>query len=149
MRKHYYTDLYVYEVQLVFNKLIYVYYLKPLPSYILNPLPQRLMPLEQVMNHQVNKQEWDVVKKKKLIHRSRIHWHILHVIAKFLFSSVKFNHSVMSDSLQPHELQHARPPCPSPTPWVHSNSVYRVSDAIQPSHPLLSPSPPAHNPSQH
>ena len=30
--------------------------------------------------------------------------------------------SVMSDSLWPHELQHARPPCPSPTPWVHSNS---------------------------
>ena len=33
-----------------------------------------------------------------------------------------FSHSVMSDSLQPHELQHARPPCPSPTPRVHSNS---------------------------
>ena len=30
--------------------------------------------------------------------------------------------SVMSDSLQPHELQHARPPCPSPTPRVHSDS---------------------------
>ena len=30
--------------------------------------------------------------------------------------------SVMSDSLRPHELQHARPPCPSPTPWVHPNS---------------------------
>ena len=33
-----------------------------------------------------------------------------------------FSHSVMSDSLQPHELQHARPPCPSPTPGVYSNS---------------------------
>ena len=30
--------------------------------------------------------------------------------------------SVMSDSLRPHELQHARPPCPSPTPWVHWDS---------------------------
>ena len=39
-----------------------------------------------------------------------------------LFSSVQFSHSVMSDSLWPHELQHARPPCPSPTPGVHSNS---------------------------
>ena len=37
------------------------------------------------------------------------------------FSSVQFSHSVMSDSLQPHELQHARPPCPSPTPRVHPN----------------------------
>ena len=38
------------------------------------------------------------------------------------FSSVQFSCSVVSDSLQPHELQHARPPCPSPTPGVHSDS---------------------------
>ena len=37
------------------------------------------------------------------------------------FISVQFSHSVMSDSLRPHELQHARPPCPSPTPRVHPN----------------------------
>ena len=37
-------------------------------------------------------------------------------------SSVQFSRSVMSNSLRPHELQHARPPCPSPTPRVHSNS---------------------------
>ena len=37
-------------------------------------------------------------------------------------TSVQFSHSVMSDSLWPHESQHARPPCPSPTPRVHSNS---------------------------
>ena len=36
--------------------------------------------------------------------------------------SVQFSCSVMSDSLWSHELQHARPPCPSPTPRVHSNS---------------------------
>ena len=35
--------------------------------------------------------------------------------------SVQFSHSVVSDSLQPHELQHARPPCPSPSPGVHPN----------------------------
>ena len=40
----------------------------------------------------------------------------------FQFSSVQFSHSVMSSSLWPHELQHARPPCLSPTPGVHSNS---------------------------
>ena len=38
------------------------------------------------------------------------------------FASVQFSGSVVSDSLRPHELQHARPPCPSPTPGVHSNS---------------------------
>ena len=38
------------------------------------------------------------------------------------FSSVQFSHSVVSDSLWPHESQHARPPCPSPTPRVHSDS---------------------------
>ena len=36
--------------------------------------------------------------------------------------SVQFSRSVVSDSLRPHELQHARPPCPSPTPGVYSNS---------------------------
>ena len=36
--------------------------------------------------------------------------------------AVQFSHSVVSDSLQPHELQHARPPCPSPTPRVYPNS---------------------------
>ena len=37
------------------------------------------------------------------------------------FSLVQFSHSVMSNSLWPHELQHTRPPCPSPTPRVHLN----------------------------
>ena len=38
------------------------------------------------------------------------------------FSSVQFNRSVVSSSLRSHELQHARSPCPSPTPRIHSNS---------------------------
>ena len=38
------------------------------------------------------------------------------------FSSVQFSCSVVFDSLRPHGLQHARPPCPSPTPGVYSNS---------------------------
>ena len=37
------------------------------------------------------------------------------------YASVQFSCSVVSDSLRPHELQHARPPCPSPTPGVHPN----------------------------
>ena len=40
----------------------------------------------------------------------------------WVISSVQFSHSVMSNSLRPHELQHARPPCPSPTPGVYPNS---------------------------
>ena len=40
----------------------------------------------------------------------------------FSFVSVQFSRSVLSDSLWPHGLQHARPPCPSPTPRVYSNS---------------------------
>ena len=46
------------------------------------------------------------------IHQSYVH----------VFSSVQFSCSVVSVSLQPHESQHARPPCPSPTPGVHSDS---------------------------
>ena len=42
-------------------------------------------------------------------------------LSLYVSSSVQFS-SVMSDSLRPHELQHTRPPCPSPTPRVHSNS---------------------------
>ena len=38
-----------------------------------------------------------------------------------IISSVQFSRSVVSDSLRPHESQHARPPCPSPTPGVHPN----------------------------
>ena len=38
------------------------------------------------------------------------------------FSSIQFSRSVVSDSLRPHESQHARPPCPSPTPKVHWDS---------------------------
>ena len=45
-----------------------------------------------------------------------------HNLKLTLFSSVQFSRSVVSDSLRPHELQHARPPCPSPTPGVHPNS---------------------------
>ena len=62
------------------------------------------------------------------------------------FSSV--SHSVVSSSLRPHELQHTRPPCPSQTPGVYSNSC-PLSRWCHPSHPMSSPSPPAPNPSQH
>ena len=71
--------------------------------------------------------------------------------------SVQFSRSVVSDSAT-HESQHARLPCPSPTPRIYSNSCPSMVDmmppmldgeAIQPSHPLTSPSSPAPNTSQH
>ena len=66
-----------------------------------------------------------------------------------MFISDQFSCSVVSDSLQPHELQLTRPPCPSPTPGIYPTRVHLISDAIQLSHPLLSPSPPTFNLSQH
>ena len=51
-------------------------------------------------------------------------------------SSVQFSRSVMSDSLRPHESQHARPSCPSPTPGVHSDS----RPLSQSCHPAISSS---------
>jgi len=51
-------------------------------------------------------------------------------------NSVQFSRSVMSDSLRPHESQRARPPCPSPTPGVHSNSCL----SSQWCHPAMSSS---------
>ena len=64
--------------------------------------------------------------------------------ARFLFynvllhniDSVQFSHSAVSNSLWPHGLQHARPPCPSPIPWVYSNS----SPLSQWCHPTISSS---------
>ena len=52
------------------------------------------------------------------------------------FSSVQFSCSVVSNSLQPHELQHVRCPCPSPTPWVYPNSC----PSSQWCHPAISSS---------
>ena len=47
------------------------------------------------------------------------YWYIIRFARTHL---VQFSRSVVSNSLRPHESQHARPPCPSPTPRVHSNS---------------------------
>ena len=58
-----------------------------------------------------------------------------HQTTIFTFSSVQ-SRSVVSDSLRPHESRHARPPCPSPTPGVHSNSC----PSIRWCHPAISSS---------
>ena len=53
-----------------------------------------------------------------------------------VFQTVQFSHSVVSDSLRTHESQHARPPCPSPSPRVHSDSC----PSSQWCHPAISSS---------
>ena len=71
----------------------------------------------------------------------RILTYLVHVVStNFWYFSVQFSRSVMSDSLRLHELQHSRPPCPSPTPGVHSNSRtsgWWCHPTISSSHPLL------------
>ena len=64
------------------------------------------------------------------------------------FNSVQFSGSVVSDSLRPHECTPGLP-VHHQLPEFTETHIYQVSDAIQPSHPLSSPFPPAPNPSQH
>ena len=54
----------------------------------------------------------------------------------WVFNAVQFNHSVVTDSLQPHEQQHARPPVQHQLPEFTQTQVHWVGDAIQPSHSL-------------
>ena len=71
---------------------------------------------------------------------SKSRWMIL-LQPWIIISSVHFSHSVMSDSLQPHGLQQPRLPCPSHLLELAHIHVHWVSDVIQPSCPLSSPSP--------
>ena len=64
-------------------------------------------------------------------------------------TTVQFSHSVVSNSLPPHGLQHTRLPCPSPTPGASSNSCPSSRWCLPPSCPLLSPYSPAFSLSQH
>ena len=64
-------------------------------------------------------------------------------------TSVQFSRSVMSDSLQPHGLQDCSLPVHHQLLEFIQTHAHHVSEAIQPFHPLLSPSPPAFNLSQH
>ena len=112
------------------RKLWYIYTMEYYSAIKNNPIESvlmRWMKLEPIIQSEVSQKEK---------HQYSISW-------------VQFSRSVVSDSLRPHESQHGRPPCPSPTPGVHSDS--------RPSswwcHPAISssvvPSPRAPNPSQH
>ena len=76
--------------------------------------------------------------KRKTIFKGRVY-----------FSSVHLSRSVVSDSFWPHALRTPGLPVHHQLPEFTQTHIHQVSDAIQPSHLLLSPSPPAPNPSQH
>ena len=80
-------------------------------------------------------------------------WHSLSINFIIIVFIIIYYHqyscSFMSNPLWPHGLQHARLPCPSELQEPTQTHVHRIGDAIQPSHPLSSPSPPAFNFSQH
>ena len=78
-----------------------------------------------------------------LIHQGREQYTVSHSVQ---FSSVV---QLCLTHCNPMNRSTARPPCASPTPGVQSNTCPSSGDAIQPSHPLSSPSLPAPNPSQH
>ena len=88
-----------------------------------NKVFQQLM-LEQLYIYMQNKEPQLIT-----IHSS---CHIQKLTLKI--PSVQFSHSVVSHSLQPHESQHARPPCPSPTPGIHSDTSIEF---VMPSSHLL------------
>ena len=73
---------------------------------------------------------------------------MMETYSQILLLFLLFSHSVTSDSETP-GLQHARLPFLHHLPELAQSDVHRVGDAIQPSHSLLSPSPPAFNQSQH
>ena len=91
----------------------------------------------------------DILKYISLLLQFRKTWKYSWMWTGHIRSSVQFSCSVMSDSLQPHERQRARPPCPSPTPRVHSNPCPLSRWCHPTTHPLSSPSPTTLNLSQH
>ena len=89
--------------------------------YSLQPKMEKLYPVSK-------KQDWELTVAQiinSLLQNSDLSWR-----------KVPFSHSVVSDSLRPHESHHARPPCPSPTPRVHSDSC----PSSQWCHPAISSS---------
>jgi len=88
-------------------------------------------------------QVWELVIKKnynKDTSMYSLYVLLMSVLSAYSVCGLQFSCSVMSNSLWPGGLQHARLPCPSPTPGPWQTHVHRVGDTIQPSYPLLFPS---------
>ena len=73
-------------------------------------------------NRNLNRRKENELKRKMRSHDTQTYRTQLRKKKFYSLSSVQFSRSVVSDSLWPHESQHARPPCPSPTPGAHSDS---------------------------
>ena len=104
----------------VFLSISFIYFLAKFPTSSFIPIYQILMKTLYVSTQKLKRiiiwKKWKKIRPQ--------------------FSSVQFSRSVMSDSLWSHESQHARPPCPSPTPGVHSDSC----PSSQWCHPAISSS---------
>ena len=86
----------------------------------------------------------------KLCQETQENWIKLLLMALLpMFSSVQFSHSLVSDSLDPMNRSMPGPPVHHQLLEFTQTHAHRVGDAIQPSHPLFSPSPPTPNSSQH
>ena len=78
--------------------------------------------LENKMELHINRLETRIEKMQEMFNKDIEEIIKSQYIMNNGISLVQFSHSVMCNSLRPHESQHARPPCPSPTPGVYSNS---------------------------
>ena len=85
-------------------------------SFSIIPSNEGLIPMKSFQYNIINKLYFNNIFKIYVY----FNWSLLSYCHQF--SSVKFSHSVVSDPLRPHESQQARPPCPSQTPGIHSNS---------------------------
>ena len=93
------------------NRSRYLHLAKPCRSWCSNFLSDGELSRETISTHFPYEQI--ILRRKKRREES--------CISSSCSTSVQFRCSVVSDSLRPHEAQHARPPCPSPTPRVHPN----------------------------
>ena len=116
----------------------------PLPSPIYILLYITYITNEDVTFNTVNYTQYFVITNKEK--ESEKEYIYKHTYTWVQFSSVQFSRSVMSNSLWPHELQHTRPPCPSPTARVYPNPC-PLSRCCHPT--ISSSSSPALNFSQH
>ena len=120
----------------------------PVPVVLSEGLTEYLINSHSILNKIVSGQGTPFI--EKCVHDYGICW--FYCILPFSWKLL-FSHSVMSDSLQPHGLQHASLPCPSPSPEACSNSCplnqWTWFNVLSPSHPLSSPSPPAFSLSLH
>ena len=121
-----------------FSYFLYSWYLMKL-HFNMNLIGKRDPLMSSIMSNAHYSEIIYVIKYRKFIL----------LCVKYYQQSVQFSRSVMSYSLEPHKLQHTRPPCPSPTPGVHTNPC----PSSRWCHPTISsfvvPSPPALDLFQH